>query len=88
MDEEESDIQRAVRVKELEDMVRNLERENKQLLNKVKSTGAPSKAGKKTKETSREEDDLESGVLALNSVDQEDEDSWCGGHCTAKNIGI
>ena len=77
MEEEESEQQRVARVKELEDMVKKLERENQQLLHKVKTTtttsASASAAHTRQRITAR---DQEEELINLRDVNEGGEDDW------------
>lgn len=89
--EEEYETKRVARVKELEEMVRKLEHENKQLLNRVSTSASTSaKAAQKQGSRSargREEEgrelqqegyseDPEKDVIRLSDVEEGGEDEW------------
>ena len=67
MDSEEYEHIRAIRVKELEDMVQKLEKENKQLLHRVRAPGARPQQGSAH---TAPEGDLEDDLLHLSDVEE------------------
>ena len=82
MDSPESEQKRVARVKELENIVRKLEKENKQLLTKVRSDtadkcqSAAATGSKKELSWKGSPDDLETGLIILNNTEDSAEDEW------------